>query len=53
MAYKLLDAAQRWRRVNGHELVANVLDDIAFKDGIRITDDDNHDNEMTQKKVAA
>ena len=26
MAYKLLDAAQeRWRRFNGHELVADVL----------------------------
>ena len=26
MAYKLLDAAQqRWRRANGHELIADVL----------------------------
>ncbi len=54
MAYKLLDAAQeRWRRFNGHELVADVLDDVKFKDGIRVTDDDNHDNEMTEEKVAA
>jgi putative transposase len=49
MAYKLLDAAQeRWRRFNGHELVADVLASERFKDGIRITDDTN-DNE----KVAA
>jgi len=54
MAYKLLDAAQeRWRRFNGHELVADVLDDVKYKDGIRVTDDDNRDNEMTEEKVAA
>ena len=53
MAYKLLDAAQeRWRRFNGHELVADVLDDVKFKDGIRVTDD-NHDNDTTEEKVAA
>jgi transposase-like protein len=40
MAYKLLDAAQdRWRRFNGHELVADVLDGIEFKDGIRVPDE--------------
>jgi putative transposase len=40
MAYKLLDAAQeRWRRFNGHKLVADVLAGIEFKDGIRITED--------------
>jgi len=40
MAYKLLDAAQeRWRRFNGHELVADVLAGAQFKDGIRVTDD--------------
>ena len=40
MAYKLLDAAQeRWRRFNGHELVADVLAGTQFKDGIRVTDD--------------
>jgi transposase-like protein len=53
MAYKLLDAAQeRWRRLNGHELVADVLADVKVRDGIRVTDDDNHDNEMTEEKVA-
>lgn len=54
MAYKLLDAAQeRWRRFNGHELVADVLADAKFKDGIRVTDDDTHDDETTDEKVAA
>src|SRR3954471_10969736 len=39
MAYKLLDAAQeRWRRFNGHELVADLLADAKFKDGNRVTD---------------
>jgi putative transposase len=51
MAYKLLDAAQeRWRRFNGHELVADVLDGVMFKDGIRVTEDDTHD---PAEKVAA
>ncbi len=53
MAYKLLDAAQqRWRRFNGHELIADVLDGIVFKDGERITDQDN-DNNSIDEKVAA
>ncbi|MGH8734292.1 MAG: IS256 family transposase, partial [Burkholderiales bacterium] len=53
MAFKLLDAAQeRWRRFNGHELVAEVLDDIEFKDGIRVTDDDTNNDQMTEEKVA-
>ena len=53
MAYKLLDAAQeRWRRFNGHELVADVLAGVKYKDGIRVTDDDNN-NEMTDERVAA
>jgi transposase-like protein len=54
MAYKLLAAAQeRWRRFNGHELVADVLDDVKFKDGIRVTEDDTNDDETTDEKVAA
>jgi putative transposase len=54
MAYKLLATAQeRWRRFNGHHLVADVLDGVKFKDGIRVTDDDNHDDGMTDEKVAA
>jgi putative transposase len=55
MAYKLLESAQeRWRRFNGHELVADVLNGMKFKDGIRVTDENtNDDNEMTPEKVAA
>ncbi len=54
MAYKLLDAAQeRWRRFNGHELVADVLADVRFKDGIRVTDNNINDDQMTDEKVAA
>ena len=50
MAYKLLDAAQeRWRRVNGHELVSDVLDGAKFKDGIKVADDET----TTDERVAA
>jgi transposase-like protein len=50
MGYKLLDAAQeRWRRVNGHELVTDVLAGVKFKDGVKVTDDDT----TTDEKVAA
>jgi putative transposase len=58
MAYKLLDAAQeRWRRLNGHALVADVLDGATFKDGSLVTDDDaeqtnTYDPEETAEKVA-
>jgi hypothetical protein len=49
----MLDAAQeRWRRHNGHELVTDVLDDVKFKDGIRITNDDTNDKETTEKAAA-
>ena len=51
MAYKLLDAAQeRWRRFNGHELVAEVLDGVAFKDGIKV---ERTDQERATEEVAA
>jgi putative transposase len=51
MAYKLLDAAQeRWRRFNGHELVADVLAGATFKDGIRVTDEETT---TTDEKIAA
>jgi len=45
-------AAQRWRRFNGHELIADVLDGAAFKDGERVSDQDN-DNNSIDEKVAA
>jgi putative transposase len=51
MAYKLLDAAQeRWRRINGHELVTDVLDGMKFKDGIQVTDEQTT---TTDERVAA
>ena len=51
MAYKLLDAAQeRWRRFNGHELVADVLAGAKFKDGERVADDEDT---TIEEKVAA
>ena len=55
MAYKLLESAQeRWRRFNGHELVADVLAGAEFKDGTKVTKDNtNDDNEITPEKVAA
>lgn len=40
-AYKLLVTAQeRWRRFNGHELIAEVLDGATFTDGLKVTDDE-------------
>ncbi len=51
MAYKLMDAAQeRWRRINGHELVTDVLAGTKYKDGIQVTDDETT---ATDEKVAA
>jgi len=51
MAFKLLKTAEeRWRRFNGHELVADVLAGAKFKDGIRVPDE--HPN-TTDHKVAA
>jgi transposase-like protein len=51
MAFKLLDAAsERWRRLNGHELVADVLAGHTFKDGIRVPDEHP---ETTDERVAA
>jgi putative transposase len=51
MAYKLLAAAEeRWRRFNGHELVADVLNDVKFKNGVKVTDDETTTQD---EKVAA
>lgn len=51
MAYKLLEAAQeRWRKFNGHELIADVLDGVTYKDGIRVPDEHPA---PTDEKVAA
>jgi hypothetical protein len=43
-------AQERWRRFNGHELVAEVLDGATFKDGIEV-EDTNYEKET--EKVAA
>src|SRR5215210_2613369 len=51
MAFKLLKAAEeRWRRFNGHELVADVLADARFTDGIRVPDE--HPNTHDEKVAA-
>jgi hypothetical protein len=50
MAYKLLKSAQqRWRRFNGHGLVADGLAGAKFSDGIKVTDDDNKDDGITAR----
>ena len=50
MAYKLLDGAQtRWRRFNGHELIADVLAGAVFKDGDRIIEQDIDNNSIDEK----
>ncbi len=51
MAFKLLKTAEeRWRRFNGHELVADVLAGHTFKDGIRVPEEHS---EQDSEKVAA
>jgi len=51
MAFKLLKTAEeRWRRFNGHELVADVLADARFTDGIRVPDE--HPNTHDEKVAA-
>ena len=53
MAYKLLDAAQaRWRRINGHELVALVRAGATFIDGKLQERGDNTD-QATAEECAA
>jgi len=51
MAFKLLKTAEeRWRRFNGHELVADVLAGAHFTDGIRVPDE--HPNQEDEKVAA-
>ena len=51
MAFKLLSTAQeRWRRFNGHELVADVLAGARFTDGIRVPDE--HPTTQNEKVAA-
>ncbi len=55
MAYKLLDAAQdRWRRINGHELVPLVRAGATFIDGkLRERSESTTDVDSTNGSVAA
>ena len=54
MTYKLLEITQeRWRRFSSHELVADGLAGMKFKDRIKVTDANNHDDETTDERVAA
>ena len=55
MAYKLLDAAQdRWRRINGHELVLLVRAGATFIDGkLRERSESTTDVDSTNGSVAA
>lgn len=51
MAYKLLDQAQQsWRAFNGSELVKEVLEGVEFKDGEKVTADEDT---RTDERVAA
>jgi putative transposase len=53
MAYKLMDAAQhRWRRINGHELVALVRAGATFIDG-KLQERSDTTTETTTKECAA
>jgi len=51
MAYKLLDAAQeRWRALTGHELVAEVLAGVQFKNGQHVVN--KEDKEESEEEAA-
>jgi len=53
MAFKLLDAAQaRWRRLNGHELVALVRAGATFIDG-QLQERNDEETEPTAEECAA
>ena len=35
MVYKLVEQAEKhWRRMNGHELILNLIEGVKFTDGI-------------------
>ena len=56
MAYKLLDAAQdRWRRINGHELVPLVRAGATFIDGKlqerSVTDDRQRQQHRVRRRL--
>jgi putative transposase len=44
MAFKLLDECQKkWRRLRGHEEIKNLLNGLAYKDGVVIPRADHHE----------
>ena len=52
MAYKLLRAAEeRWRRVDGPELVALARAGASFIDGSLVERDDTQDEEDNQEQI--
>jgi transposase-like protein len=53
MAYKLLATPGTVAAVQRPTPRRRRLDGVKFKDGIKVTDDDNHDDGMTDEKVAA
>jgi len=45
MAYKLMVTAQeKWRRLRGYRLLADVIEGVKFKDGERVQPDHQHDH---------
>lgn len=54
LAYKLLQMAQeRWRRLNGSELLPLVRAGVQFKDGEKIEREENNENQESTERVAA
>ncbi len=55
MGFKLMEAAQaRWRRLNGHELVALVRAGATFIDGkLQERDNDKEEQEVSAEECAA
>ena len=44
MTYKLMTTAEsKWRRLRGYRLLADVVQGVKFKDGIRVEQDQSQD----------
>ena len=49
MVFKLAEAAQKkWQRLRGYKLLAEVVKGVKFKDGIRVSEDNQ---QMTEKTL--
>lgn len=45
MAFKLLDECQKkWRKLRGHEEIKNLLNGLAYKDGVVVPRDQHHED---------